>query len=59
MRIAKHGAIKFRSRSAKAAFLLQKYPSWSQTAIAKRCGISIPCVNQVLARATGVGNLRA
>lgn len=58
MRIAKHGAIKFRSRSAKARFLL-KTTSLSQTEIARRCHISIPCVNQALARAIGVDSLRA
>ena len=57
MRAAKLGAIRFRSRSAKVRFYL-KNTSLSQTLIARKCRVSIPCVNQVLAAAVGLDSLR-
>jgi predicted XRE-type DNA-binding protein len=46
MRAFKLGAVKFRSRSAAAKYLLRN-SHLSQTEIAKRVHVSIPCVNQL------------
>lgn len=53
MRTAKLGAVKFRSRTAKALWYL-KNTSKSETEIAKICHVSIPCVCQALYSATGI-----
>jgi predicted XRE-type DNA-binding protein len=46
MRSFKLGAVKYRSRSAAAKYLL-RHTHLSQTEIAKRVHVSIPCVNQL------------
>lgn len=46
MKAYKMGAVKYRSRSAAARWLL-KNTKLSQTAIAKKLRVSIPCVNQL------------
>ena len=47
MKAKKIGAIKFRSARAAARYMLQRYSSWTQTQIARKLRVTIPCVNQV------------
>jgi len=46
MKSAKFGALKFRSRRAAARHYLT-HTKLSQTAIARRLHVTVPCVNQV------------
>jgi predicted transcriptional regulator len=48
MQAKKIGKMRFRSRSAAARFLIKRSRK-SFTVIAKRLGISLPCVSQVAA----------
>jgi len=48
-RATKIGAIKFRTASKAAVYLLKR-SKFSQTEIARRCGVSQPCVAQLAAQ---------
>jgi hypothetical protein len=48
MKAFKYGNVRFRSRSAAARFYLKR-TTLSQTAIAKRLHVSVPCVCQIAA----------
>lgn len=47
MKAVKIGAVKFRSRSAAVRNYLKRSSKLTQTAIAQKCGVSVPCVNQI------------
>ena len=47
MTACKVGAIKFRSARSAARYMLRRCPNMTQTAIAKKLHVTIPCVNQV------------